>query len=231
MPMPEKFIFKPEATIEKKEKAKIIVEKFIKELLSNAVLLGSGTAAHVKKFEDPDLGPQKICIKQIKKEIPKSDLIFLNSVETEMDIQDNAYKAGIRVPEPWFVYESADGQKFFVMETIEGYTIEDVLNERVERPEEILDYKSEFWEKLKDLINKLHDNNIYHRDISANNVMVGKDGEPVIIDFGRSATPLLSEDPYLKKNFPLPGEVFKFADDFDRFRTLRRSVAEALQNK
>lgn len=227
--MKEKFIFKPEISAEKKEELKI-VENFIKELSENSSLLGAGRAAFVKKFKDETFGAQKICIKYFKKD---ADLSFSNTLENEMTLQGKALAAGVKVPEPWLLYRDESGGEFLVMETIDGYSIDDVLTGRAPLPPEVLDYKSPFWDKAKALVEKMHEAKIFHRDIHEGNIMVDRQtNEPVIIDFGSSTESMLaSEDPYKQESLVRPGEEIRFTDDFVGLRNVKLAVAKHLQNK
>lgn len=70
----------------------------------------------------------------------------------------------------------------YILEYIEGYVFEDILREY-----EYKFSKSEIYkiaEKLINLIEELHKNNIVHRDIRVPNVILKENGDLAIIDFG-----------------------------------------------
>jgi tetratricopeptide (TPR) repeat protein/predicted Ser/Thr protein kinase len=74
-----------------------------------------------------------------------------------------------------YEYGVTSGGPFLVMPFIPGQSLDQVTE--LENPDEVLFL-------LADAIQAIHDKNIVHRDIKPANVMINRDDEPVLIDFG-----------------------------------------------
>ena len=72
------------------------------------------------------------------------------------------------------------GFHFIVLEFVDGYT----LAQWVERTNPTPHEGVVLFLKLFDALEYMHGKNMFHRDLSMRNIMVTKDGEPVIIDLG-----------------------------------------------
>lgn len=98
----------------------------------------------------------------------------------EIEREESEWGAGIDYP-----YSYSEKASLLVMDQIDGVSIEDMILSR-DRFSEIRDKInfSEFVRKLEDAIKILHDAGLSHQDISTRNIMIDKDGNPVIIDFG-----------------------------------------------
>lgn len=113
-----------------------------------------------------------------------SDLISLNEIN------------GARVPIPyaWGEYELIDeGDQFFVkekilvlaMERIKGVSIKDVLEGGADFPAKF--NPDIFFKKVRSFLERMHEEKaIFHRDLHSGNIMIDENGDPVIIDFGKS---------------------------------------------
>jgi serine/threonine-protein kinase len=73
-----------------------------------------------------------------------------------------------------------EGFLFIVLEFVDGFTLAQWAEQTGPTPH---DYAVLFL-KLFDALDYMHGKDVFHRDLSVNNIMVTKDGEPVIIDFG-----------------------------------------------
>jgi formylglycine-generating enzyme required for sulfatase activity len=87
----------------------------------------------------------------------------------------------------------AFGTAFFVMPYVEGVAFDDLIRSRTDKgksftAEEI----SGLLQRVLDALAYLHDRGIYHRDIKPGNILITRDGIPILIDFG-SARQRLSE--------------------------------------
>ncbi|MCE9658667.1 MAG: protein kinase [Burkholderiales bacterium] len=76
----------------------------------------------------------------------------------------------------------AHGTAYMVMPFFSGQTLQDALKERAEPPDEA-------WIKalllpLMEALAILHADQVYHRDIAPDNIMLLGDGRPVLLDFG-----------------------------------------------
>src|SRR6185503_7699574 len=73
-----------------------------------------------------------------------------------------------------------EGYLFIVLDYVDGFTLAKWSEQTGPTPREY----AVLFLKLFDAADYMHGKDIFHRDLSVNNVMVTKDGEPVIIDFG-----------------------------------------------
>jgi len=82
-----------------------------------------------------------------------------------------------------------------------------------------------FFEKLEKFFEKMHDKNIYHRDVHEGNIMIDrKTGAPYVIDFGTAAHGN-EEDVYIGSR---RGALTKFKKDDSGLRALRRKTQQFL---
>ena len=73
-----------------------------------------------------------------------------------------------------------EGYLFIVLDYVDGFTLAQWAEQAGPTPHEY----AVLFLKLFDALDYMHGKEIFHRDLSVNNIMVTKDGEPVIIDFG-----------------------------------------------
>lgn len=171
------------------EKIKVAHE-LIEEILANRIKLGSGQNAEV--FFSNDLVKQDFCVKRLK-ETP--DRRHYQSIHREMKMQEEVRRVGVKVPQPVLALTTEDEESFMVMETIKGKSLQDIMEQKIALPSSYNDKK--FWDSLKAMMGKMHENNLYHRDFHPGNIMLDfNTGEPVIIDFGWSAYVPGGDDPY-----------------------------------
>jgi len=76
--------------------------------------------------------------------------------------------------------DTRSGFHFLVLDFVDGYT----LAQWVERTHPTPHEAAVLFLKLFDALEHMHGRGVFHRDLSLRNIMVTKDGEPVIIDFG-----------------------------------------------
>ncbi|MDC0707146.1 protein kinase [Stigmatella sp. ncwal1] len=72
------------------------------------------------------------------------------------------------------------GFHYIVLEFVDGYTLARWVERTHPTPHEVV----VLFLKLFDALEHMHARGVFHRDLSLRNIMVAKDGEPVIIDFG-----------------------------------------------
>ena len=71
---------------------------------------------------------------------------------------------------------------YMVLDYIEGYELLDVINDK--KAAKNIPFIVTLVEKILHAIKYMHENGILHRDISPDNILIGADGEPILIDFG-----------------------------------------------
>jgi len=72
------------------------------------------------------------------------------------------------------------GFHYIILDLVEGYT----LGEWVRRTYPTVHEVVVVFLKLLDALAHMHERGVFHRDLSLRNIMITKDGEPVMIDFG-----------------------------------------------
>jgi serine/threonine kinase PknH len=72
------------------------------------------------------------------------------------------------------------GFHYIVLDFVDGYTLARWVERTNPTPHEVV----VLFLKLFDALEYMHGKDVFHRDLSLRNIMVTKDGEPVIIDFG-----------------------------------------------
>ena len=203
-------------------------QKIIESLLENIeTRLGEGITSLVH-FPETN---ENICLKVFKSLQELSKVQFYLPVEREMkflaELQD--IRSEVKIPKPYLSanYENDKGVKFLMMERIHGQNIKKILEGAGKLPK---NFKvEEFRQKMKDFLDKMHEANIYHRDLHEGNVMLTEEGEIFVIDFG-SATKSFGEDAY-EENLGGKGAV-KFTPDEDNLRQICiRLTPHLLTNK
>ena len=172
-----------------------------------------------------------VCIKIINKKTIQEDAQFFHSIKQEAWLHDEAFKISdrVRVPKPYLSWilqdDNGDNVEIFVMEKLPAITLDSIINGDESVPANF-DIRN-FFELLREFIQKLHDAGIYHRDLHAGNVMVDiETGDPYVIDFGSSIKALGDEDPYAQY---LPdGSIFKFRTDESSILRLKKELTASL---
>jgi len=200
------------------------IKRSIEKISKEQNFLGEGKAGRVYTFQEASF-----CIK----EIINSSLEFsFNNIESEMDIQAQVIKHGVRVPLPILILQTSEGKNFLVMERIFGFSIQDIEKGKANFP---VGFDVElFFKEVKDMIAKMHENNLYHRDLHSGNIMINiKDGKikPVIIDFGSSSYSFGEDDPYKEKNFPRIGYTRRFPEDYSEIKKTKDNCVLLLTKK
>jgi serine/threonine protein kinase len=161
----------------------------LEDTLVSAKEIGFGNNATVYNLP----GFDSLCVKKIKK-YPK---VVINSLDEEAEFQQEVFNLGIPTPRYFKKLRHKETrQEYMVMEKIDGFSLGDILeNPQIEKFSAILEkYNHEyFFKKLTSMIQTLHKNNIYHRDLHSGNIMITKDGEPVIIDWGAASKEYLTD--------------------------------------
>ncbi|WP_428011548.1 protein kinase domain-containing protein [Baaleninema sp.] len=144
-------------------------------------LLGSGGFG--KTFEAAE-GKKRKVIKVLYKNHPKAVSLF----QQEAKVLSRLSHPGIPKVEPdgYFVYwppNSEEPVHCLVMEKIEGLNLTEWLEERKNEP---IDKKVavEWLKQLVDILEQVHKQHYFHRDIKPHNIMRRPQGQLVLIDFG-----------------------------------------------
>jgi len=200
------------------------IKSSIEKIRQNQKFLGEGKSGRVYSFEE-----ESFCIKE---RINNNPEFSFNDIESEMEIQIEATKYGVRVPLPILTLKTANGKKFLVMERIFGTSIQDIEEGKADFP---IDFNiEEFFKEVKVMMAKMHENNLYHRDLHSGNIMLEvKDGKikPVIIDFGHSSYSYGEDDPYMEENFPRIGHNKKFPKDDLEIKSIKDRITLILTKK
>ena len=196
--------------------------EFIEKIENGSVELGAGRAGRVFSQEN-----SAICVKEFNE---NSAQFATNSAEHELLMQREVLELGIRGPEPMFVATSDRGVTYFVMETIKGHSIREVIEKKLDLPEAF--NISDFFTKLKGQVVVMHRGDIYHRDLHDGNVMIEwSTSNPIIIDFGFTKKNHDDGNPYLERNYPVAGNDYHFIDDLDHLKTLRKKLERYLTSR
>jgi serine/threonine protein kinase len=182
--------------------------------------LGCGNAACV--FTTPD---HAFCIKR-EKEIIEEGKRPLNSIDKEMEYQADASALGARAPMPIRSYVSDENRSYLLMEVIEGHSLEQIIAKNISLPENY--NHEEFWQELRQMLDKMHQGRLYHRDLHEGNVMIDfKTGKPAVIDFGMAGYSFFEEeDPYVKTNFWGPGNDLYLLDDNREYERMKKKFSD-----
>ena len=205
-----------------------IDELFLKEVVDsiekiqkNKESLGSGRAADVYAFPE-----ESFCIKEIKNDSWEYNF---NDIHTEHELQQDAIEMGIRCPKLIMSIIDTDHKesKYLVMEKILGPSIKDIIEGKSPIPENFDEEK--FWSKAKDMIKKMNNSNLYHRDLHSGNLMVEVETlEPVLIDFGHATHSFGEDDPYVQNDYPKNGELTRFPNDLLSLNENRKALSSVL---
>lgn len=185
--------------------------------------LGFGKTATVRAvdFDAP------VCYKYINNE---EEYKTNNRIDKEMELQNKCLDIEIqgndcRVPQPYY-YSMDNYTHFCVMENIQGYTIEQILNGEGELMDDF--NVDKFFDDIKEFIEKMHETGIYHRDLHNRNIMIEcTGGKPVIIDFGKSTNTKqtgYTENPYIENNII-------YDNDLESLKNIKAEVKKFLKNK
>ncbi|HBI16698.1 MAG: hypothetical protein UR60_C0045G0005 [Candidatus Moranbacteria bacterium GW2011_GWF2_34_56] len=206
--------------VEKNENLDEMVLQAIKKIECEGYGIGEGRTATVCALE----GRFDVCVKILNKSIrPK------NGATEEMRFLDKLKSKKFPVPQA-VCCAKTERSEYVFMEMIDGLSILDLIEDDLfEELPENFDFKG-FFEKLREIVKRMHSENIYHRDLRPGNVMVDKIGNPVIIDFGESKELSLStEEPYIDENSL--GEARIISPDENRIIELCKELGSYLKNK
>lgn len=199
-----------------------LIERSLKRIEEVGVEIGAGKTANVCVLENY---PSR-CYKIINK---KEGL--KNRAAREAEFLDELAKKGISVPRPICSVQSEEND-YIIMEKIDGYSIEQIINN------DMLDFFPDdfnfekFFKNLKSEINKMHDLDIYHGDLHFGNIMiriVSGEAIPVLIDFGSSIRGFETDKPY--QYIDAQGKIVILPNDDYKFGQVYRALGEFLKSR
>lgn len=168
-------------------------------------LLGAGQTAEVLS----STRQEGICYKVFYSD---PNQIGQNSLADEVDMQvlvsSLQEEIGVRIPEALSFIQNKHGIAI-MMEKVDGYSLLE-HSKGVPLPDNF--NMEAFKKQITESVERMNDLGIYHRDLTPGNIMIGKDGEPWIIDFGRTKKTTkndeevyIERDPFeLDKKYKLP---------------------------
>ncbi|XP_076177941.1 STKc_myosinIII_N_like and MYSc_Myo21 domain-containing protein ninaC [Ptiloglossa arizonensis] len=149
--------------------------------------IGSGVCGDVFEAIDRQAGNKKVAVK-VQKLTPESQVLIIEEYKVLRDVSNHP-----NLPEFYGIYRKRSGKKteydqiWFVMELCDGGPVMDLICGLVamnKKPrEEHIGYILR--EVIKAVIH-LHENNVIHRDIRGSNILLTRDGEVKLVDFGLS---------------------------------------------
>ena len=137
--------------------------------------IGEGAMGRVYRCFDPMM-KRVVAVKTVKKEF----LTRETRDEYLRRFRREAQAAG-QLSHPNIVSVFDVGEDYFVMEYLEGSTLQVILRDRGQLP---ADEAVRILEPLADALDYAHRSGIVHRDIKPGNVFVLADGRPKLMDFG-----------------------------------------------
>jgi eukaryotic-like serine/threonine-protein kinase len=137
--------------------------------------LGEGGMGVVYKAQDTKLD-RLVALKFLPQHLTS------DSVEKERFIHEAKSASSLNHPNITTIYEidEFEGQMFIVMEYCEGKTLKEVIEKETPSIKKVLEIAIQVCEGLT----TAHKKEIVHRDIKSDNIMVTKDGQVKITDFG-----------------------------------------------
>lgn len=138
--------------------------------------IGMGGMADVYKAMDRKLN-RYVAVKVLKREF-RDDETFVRKFQTEAQAA-----AGLLHPNIVNVYDVGEdhGLYYIVMELVEGITLKDYIEKKGSlTPKEVISIAIQVCAGME----VAHNNNIVHRDIKPQNIMISKEGKVKVTDFG-----------------------------------------------
>ena len=138
--------------------------------------IGTGGMADVYKARDYKLN-RYVAVKVLKREF-REDVLFVKKFQSEAQSA-----AGLTHPNVVNVYDVGEdrGLYYIVMELVEGITLKDYVQKKGQlTPKEVISIMVQVCEGIE----SAHNNNIIHRDIKPQNIIISKEGKVKVTDFG-----------------------------------------------
>ncbi|XP_035717982.1 neither inactivation nor afterpotential protein C-like isoform X3 [Vespa mandarinia] len=150
-------------------------------------VIGSGVCGDVYEAIDQKAGNKKVAIK-IQKLTPETQALIVEEYRVLRDFAGHP-----NLPDFYGIYRRRSGKKteydqiWLVMELCEGGSVMDLVRGLIASNKKMREKHIAYIlkEVIKALIH-LHENNVIHRDVRGSNVLLTKEGEVRLIDFGLS---------------------------------------------
>ncbi|XP_077275817.1 STKc_myosinIII_N_like and MYSc_Myo21 domain-containing protein ninaC isoform X1 [Temnothorax americanus] len=151
--------------------------------------IGTGICGDVYEGIDQQAGNKKVAIK-IQKLTPETQFLIVEEYHILRDFAGHS-----NLPDFYGIYRRRSTKKaeydeiWFVMELCEGGTVIDLVRGMIASDKRIREEHIAFIlrEVIRALIH-LHEHNVIHRDVRGSNIVLTKEGEVKLVDFGLSRT-------------------------------------------
>ncbi|XP_054006011.1 neither inactivation nor afterpotential protein C isoform X2 [Hylaeus anthracinus] len=149
--------------------------------------IGSGVCGDVYEAIDQQAGNKRVAVK-VQKLTPESQSLIVEEYKVLRDLSSHP-----NLPEFYGIYRRRSGKKteydqiWFIMELCDGGPVMDLVRGLVSMDKKLREEHIGYIlrEVIKAVIH-LHENNVIHRDIRGSNILLTKEGEVKLVDFGLS---------------------------------------------
>jgi serine/threonine protein kinase len=137
--------------------------------------LGEGGMGEVYLAEDIKL-KRKVALKFLPSRIKADD------ADKNRFLQEARAAAALNHPNVCVVHDikESEGRQFIVMEYVKGQTLKELIHEEPLPLPRVLDYATQ----IADALLAAHQQDILHRDVKSENIMVSETGQVKVMDFG-----------------------------------------------
>lgn len=182
--------------------------------------LGNGRVAEV--YELP-IAPH-LCVKYVKDNAAYSEGNHMRAEFEYLELLRTFIRAGIRAPQPYFIRIHPSEGHSYGMEKIHGKSLSQVLERPAENSALVEMLKKVDQEQVKaqliEYIKALHtDFKVTHGDLFLRNIMLDREGNFYIIDFGKAKVEQIGEDHESRRSADeatLTSEIGKFFQELDK---------------
>lgn len=151
--------------------------------------VGEGKTAEVfRDAYEPD-----VCYKSVKDFVEYGAWNSIGKEAQFLEELESFEVQGVRTPRLKSVIDLPT-VKALSMEYLDAKNVKVLVEKELPLPENFdVDI---FFKRVYAYVEAMHARGIYHRDLHAGNILIGRDGTPYIVDFGRSVKSITEEDAY-----------------------------------